>query len=84
VRTGRLAMFADDGSPEAAISRLELAACRAKFEGPNRLRWEAPPGSHDDFVVSAALCLRATSQVGAPRVALGRRREPQQAGPTAS
>ena len=72
-RGGRLRLYADDTSAEARACRAELAACRARFSGP-ALRWSAPPGSHDDFVVSLALCLRAAASLAPPRVAVGRRR----------
>lgn len=74
VRTGRVALYAADGSAEAAACHHELAACRARHDGPGRLRWEAPPGGHDDYVVSLALCQRAAASIGAPRVAVGRAR----------
>ncbi|MGD9933925.1 MAG: hypothetical protein AB7T37_09405 [Dehalococcoidia bacterium] len=73
VRNGRLRLYADDGIPESRACRAELAACRSRFHGP-ALRWGAPPGAHDDYVVSLALCLRAASSLAPPRVAVGRRR----------
>jgi hypothetical protein len=77
MRTGRVSLYAADGSPEASACRQELAACRARHDGPGRLRWEAPPGGHDDYVVSLALCQRAAASIGAPRVAVGRVRASQ-------
>lgn len=73
VRGGRLRLYADDGTADARACRAELAACRARFSGP-ALRWAAPPGTHDDYAVSLALCLRAASSLAPPRVAVGRRR----------
>ena len=72
-RTGRLALPRDDGSPEAARCRAELAACEAALVGGGRLSWGNDRG-HDDYVVSLALCLRAAESAGAPRVAVGRGR----------
>jgi Terminase RNaseH-like domain len=71
--TGRLALFADDGSAEFARCLRELRACRSAPAAGQSLRWFAPPGEHDDYVVSLALCLRAASGVRPPRVAIGRR-----------
>ena len=73
-RTGRLALPRDDGSPEAARCRVELAACEASLVTGGRLSWGNDRG-HDDYVVSLALCLRAAESAGAPRVAVGRGRE---------
>lgn len=72
-RTGRLALPLDDGSPEAARCREELAACEASLASGGRLAWGNDRG-HDDYVVSLALCLRAAESAGPPRVAVGRGR----------
>jgi hypothetical protein len=72
-RNGRVTLYRDDGSLESRACRAEIAACRARLSG-GALRWEAPSGGHDDYAVSLALCLRAAESLGAPRVALGRRR----------
>ncbi len=72
--TGRLRLFADDGSPAFAACLDELAACRSALGEGGALRWFAPPGGHDDFVASLALCLRAAQGIRPPRVATGRRR----------
>jgi hypothetical protein len=72
--TDRLALYANDHSPEAVACRVELRACESSSAGASRMRWGAAR-DHDDFVVSLALCLRAAESLGAPRVALGRRRE---------
>ena len=72
-RTGRMVLYRDDGSAESRACRSELAVCRAKMEG-NGMQWGAPSGAHDDYPVSLALCLRAAESLGAPRVAVGRRR----------
>ena len=72
-RTGRLALPRDDGSPQAARCREELAACEATLAPGGRLAWGNDRG-HDDYVVSLALCLRAAESAGPPRVAVGRAR----------
>ena len=72
-RTGRLALPRDDGSPEATRCREELAACEASLAAGGRLVWGNDRG-HDDYVVSLALCLRATEAAGPARVAVGRGR----------
>lgn len=72
-RTGRLALPRDDGGPEAARCREELASCEASLAGGGRLAWGAARG-HDDYVASLALCLRAAESAGPPRVAVGRGR----------
>ena len=73
-RTGRLALYAADGAVEALQCREELRIATARFLSAGRLRWEAPPGSHDDYVASLALCIRAAGAVPPPRLATGRRR----------
>ena len=72
-RTGRLALPRDDGSPEATHCRDELASCEASLAAGGRLVWGNERG-HDDYVVSLALCLRATEAAGPARVAVGRGR----------
>ena len=72
-RTGRLALPRDDGGPEAARCRAELAGCEASLAGGGRLAWGNERG-HDDYVASLALCLRAAEAAGPPRVAVGRGR----------
>jgi hypothetical protein len=73
VQSGRLALYADGAASERRACVAEIAGCRANFAG-HLLRWEAPPGAHDDYAVSLALCLRAAESLGPPRVAIGRRR----------
>ncbi len=71
--TGQLSLYSDDGTAESSDCRRELRDCRASFPPGGQLRWSAPPGQHDDFVASLALCFRAARESGAPRIALGRR-----------
>lgn len=68
VETGRLRLYAFDGSSEAEAVRSELRALRAEFGG-GWLRWGNDRG-HDDFAVSLALCLRAARTVPPPRIAV--------------
>ena len=72
-RTGRLFLARDDGGPEAARCRDELAACEASLTAGGRLAWGNDRG-HDDYVASLALCWRAAEGASAPRVAVGRGR----------
>ncbi len=74
INTGRLAVYADDASAESRTFTDELRACRSWLRGHSLLRWEAPPGAHDDYVASLALCWRAAATAPPPRVAAGRRR----------
>jgi hypothetical protein len=73
--TGRLALHADDGSPDLGRCLRELRECRAGYRINRQMWWEAPPGGHDDYVASLALCLRAAEGLGASRVARGRARD---------
>ncbi len=72
--TGRLTLYADDGSAEARACLDELRACRSRLQGHSLLQWEAPHGANDDYVASLALCLRAAQGIPAPKIARGRRR----------
>ena len=74
IDTGRLRVYASDGSEAAVTLRDKLADCRSRYSSGRELRWGNDVG-HDDYVVSLALCLRSAESVGAPRVATGRRRE---------
>lgn len=72
--TGRLSIHVDDGSLDFATCMAELRSCRSSLREGGLLRWFAPPGAHDDYVASLALCVRAAGSVRAPRIAVGRRR----------
>jgi len=62
---GRLRMYADDGSAEYRDFWEQARACRREIGAGQALRFGAPPGEgHDDFVISAALCLRAAQGLG--------------------
>lgn len=73
--TGRLALHADDGSTDLGSCLREMRDCRAGYRINRQVWWEAPPGGHDDYVASLALCLRAAEGLGPGRVARGRVRE---------
>jgi hypothetical protein len=70
--TGRLLLYADDGSAEARECRRQLRACQAHRRSGHGIAWGSEQG--DDYVTSLALCLRASQAIGAPRIAVGRRR----------
>lgn len=70
--TRRLALYANDGSAEAATCREELQECGASLAG-GRLSWGAR-AAHDDYVVSLALCVKAAEGLGERRLAVGRAR----------
>ncbi|HEY7123942.1 MAG TPA: hypothetical protein VH540_08310 [Ktedonobacterales bacterium] len=76
VNTGRLKMYADDGSPESRHFWDELRLARSVHLAHQRMNFFVPDGAgHDDYLISAALCVRAAmaaapapvSRVVAPR-----------------
>lgn len=71
--TRRLKLYRDDGSPEWRTCMAELRSCRARWQPGGLLAWGDDRG-HDDYAVSLALCLHAAGGLGAPRVAVGKRR----------
>jgi hypothetical protein len=71
---GRLALPASDGSGEWRRAWREVSACRRELRPGGTIAWGAPPGEHDDYVASLALCLRAAQTVAPPRIARGRTR----------
>lgn len=72
--SGRLALPAAGGSPDWRHAWDELHACRRQLRPGGQVAWSAPPGKHDDYVASLALCLRAAETAGLPRLARGRTR----------
>lgn len=74
IDTGRLSLYAPDSSAERHTCLAELHACRATLRGHSLMQWQAPPGAHDDYVASLALCLRAAQGAPAPKLAFGHRR----------
>jgi hypothetical protein len=73
IETGRLALYADDGSLEYATCLDELQTCTMELLPGGQIAWGNDRG-HDDYVASLALCLHAASTLGEPRVARGRSR----------
>jgi len=73
VESGRLSLYMDDGSSDAARCWQELRECGAELHPGRRMTWGNPSG-HDDYAVSLALCARAADTLGPPRVAVGRGR----------
>lgn len=71
---GRLVLPASDGSMEWRRAWREISACRRELRPGGTIAWSAPPGEHDDYVASLALCLRAAQTVAPPRIARGRTR----------
>lgn len=71
--TGRVRVFADDGSPEWRALWDELRLCRARYSPSRVLSWEVDPSEgHDDLANSLALCVEA-SGAAKRAVARGRR-----------
>jgi hypothetical protein len=73
--SGRLALPAADGSADWRHAWDEVHACRRQLRPGGQVAWSAPPGRHDDYVASLALCLRAAETAGLPRLARGRTRD---------
>jgi hypothetical protein len=71
--TGRVRVFADDGSPEWRALWDELRLCRASYSASRVLSWEVDPSDgNDDLANSLALCVEAAG-VARRAVARGRR-----------
>jgi hypothetical protein len=67
VNTGRLKMYADDGSPESRQFWEELRQARSVHLAGQALNFFVPAGKgHDDYLMSAALCVRAAAAVALP------------------
>ncbi len=77
VNTGRLKMYADDGSSESRRFWDELRRARSVHLANQRLNFFVPAGEgHDDYLISAALCVHAAAAFEAPafsRIARSRR-----------
>jgi hypothetical protein len=72
--SGRLALPVAEGSADWRRAWDELHACRRQLRPGGQVAWSAPPGLHDDYVASLALCLRAAETAGLPRLARGHTR----------
>jgi hypothetical protein len=74
VNGGRLKCYADDGTPEHAEFQRQADLARVAFRANRTINfWVDPSDGHDDYVVSAALCVAASLDM-TPRVAVGRGR----------
>ncbi|MCL4535805.1 MAG: hypothetical protein M1370_11685 [Bacteroidetes bacterium] len=77
VNSGRLKMYAPDGSEECAEFWRQCERAKYTVRANQTLNFYVPETEgHDDFVVSAALCVEAASGYGGPgpAAALARRR----------
>ncbi len=75
VNTGRLRMYATDGSPEYREFWREAELTRAAYRPNRTLNFYVDPAKgHDDYLMSLALAVAAARDTG-PRTALGRIRE---------
>jgi hypothetical protein len=67
VNTGRLKMYAEDGSPESRHFWDEARQARSVHLTGQALNFFVPPEKgHDDYLMSAALCVRAGAAIAAP------------------
>lgn len=72
--SGRLRLYAGDGSREYAECRRQLEWARADYREAGRMRFDVDPArGHDDYLVSMALTVAAAGADGGPRVARGAR-----------
>jgi len=70
--SGRLRLYAIDGSREAAECRRQLALARVTYHGERLMRFGVDPTEgHDDYLVSLALAVAAAGGAGAERMARG-------------
>src|SRR5579864_1281223 len=67
INTGRLSLYAPDGSAEARQCWWEVEHTRYHLKTGEMLAWSVPDSEgHDDFVVSLALCARAAESAVPP------------------
>jgi len=67
VNTGRLKMYANDGSPESRHFWDELREARSVHLAGQTLNFYVPvEKGHDDYLMSAALCVRAAAAFAPP------------------
>jgi hypothetical protein len=72
VNSGRLKMYAGDGSPEYRQFWFEVEKARSRFHPNRSITFYVDPGEgHDDFLMSLALLVEAAGQY-TPRSAKGR------------
>ncbi|HYP18819.1 MAG TPA: hypothetical protein VEY08_01995, partial [Chloroflexia bacterium] len=75
VESGRYKEYAEDGEADTGLFWTQVEACQAQVgEGPGKpLRWGVESrATHDDLLVSAALCAVLDRLDWRPRVARGR------------
>jgi hypothetical protein len=72
--SGRLRMYATDGSPEYAEFWRQIELARVAYRPNQQMNFYVEPSAgHDDYLVSLALAVEAASDaVTAPRIARGR------------
>jgi Terminase RNaseH-like domain len=80
--TGRLSLYAADGSAEYKECRREIEQCRYWLRAAETMAWGVPETEgHDDFVTSLALLCRAAEELVPPPVsALIRARPDEESG----
>jgi hypothetical protein len=77
INTGRLTLYAPDGSAESRQCWWEIEHTRYHLKAGETLAWSVPAHEgHDDFVVSLALCARAAESAVPPPAGSLRRAEP--------
>lgn len=70
--SGRLRLYAADGSREYLECRRQLEWARADYSQPGSMRFDVDPArGHDDYLVSLALAVSAAGADSGPRVARG-------------
>lgn len=72
--TGRFLDHAPDGNPEQALFRAQMEECEYELlPGPGRrMRWGVEGNTHDDLLISAALCAALDKCDWRERIARGR------------
>ncbi len=71
INSGRLKMYAGDGSPEYQEFWLEMEKARSRYRPNQTMNFYVDPAQgHDDFLMSLALLVEAASQYS-PRGAKG-------------
>lgn len=72
--SGRLRLYAADGSEEYRACRRQLLWARADYREGGSMRFDVDPArGHDDYLMSAALAVHAAGVDGGPRIARGAR-----------
>ncbi|HZU13351.1 MAG TPA: hypothetical protein VFB58_10970 [Chloroflexota bacterium] len=67
VNTGRLTLYADDGSAEWRECRHEIRSARYELRAAETIAWHVPDrDGHDDFVGALAVHAHAANQAAPP------------------